>query len=408
MVLARFWQQGEPFALARKIPVLHTLHNAEVNGHSPRSDGTPSNAGQNRNFIYFSRLGLRIGLGAAMSENTAVLVVNLGTPDAPTTGPVRRYLREFLNDPRVIDIPALGRWFLLNLFILPFRPRKSAEAYAKIWSDRGSPLLEHTRAFSEKLRASLPEGYRLDFAMRYGSPSIAAKLDELLSHSPKDLIILPLYPHYSSASTGSTLEIIYGILAKKWNVPAVRVIGPFYQDPGFLDAFAAIGRPLLESFAPDHILFSYHGLPERHIVKSESLPGHCLKSDDACCSTLSAKNDFCYRAQCFETTRQLSRRLGLDPTRFTTCFQSRLGRTPWIKPYTDILIQDLARQGKKKVLVFSPSFVADCLETLEEISLRGRDAFKEAGGDNLLLVPSLNSSDAWVAAARKIILKSSP
>lgn len=343
-----------------------------------------------------------------MSENTAVLVVNLGTPDAPTTGPVRRYLREFLNDPRVIDIPALGRWFLLNLFILPFRPRKSAEAYAKIWSDRGSPLLEHTRAFSEKLRASLPEGYRLDFAMRYGSPSIAAKLDELLSHSPKDLIILPLYPHYSSASTGSTLEIIYGILAKKWNVPAVRVIGPFYQDPGFLDAFAAIGRPLLESFAPDHILFSYHGLPERHIVKSESLPGHCLKSDDACCSTLSAKNDFCYRAQCFETTRQLSRRLGLDPTRFTTCFQSRLGRTPWIKPYTDILIQDLARQGKKKVLVFSPSFVADCLETLEEISLRGRDAFKEAGGDNLLLVPSLNSSDAWVAAARKIILKSSP
>lgn len=343
-----------------------------------------------------------------MSENTAVLVVNLGTPDAPAAGPVRRYLREFLNDPRVIDIPALGRWLLLNLFILPFRPRKSAEAYRKIWTDRGSPLLEHTRAFTEKLRTSLPAHFRVDFAMRYGSPSIAAKLDPLLSRSPKELIILPLYPQYSSASTGSTLEKVFGILAGKWNVPAVRVIGPFHQDPGFLDAFTANGRPLLESLAPDHILFSYHGLPERHIRKSEGVPGHCLKPEDACCAALTSENSFCYRAQCFETTRQLARRLGLDPARYTTCFQSRLGRTPWIKPYTDILIQDLGRQGKKKILVFSPSFVADCLETLEEMSLRGLASFREAGGDELVLVPSLNSSDAWVEAARKIILKSSP
>ena len=338
-----------------------------------------------------------------MADKTAILVVNLGTPEGPTSGQVRTYLREFLSDPRVIDIPALGRWLLLNVFILPFRPKKSAAAYAKIWTPEGSPLLVHTRRFAEKLRAVLPKGHRVEFAMRYGEPSMDTKMADLEKESLDKLIIFPLYPQYSSAATGSTLEKALSLVGKHWNVPEVQVIGPFYQDPGFLDAVVANGKPLLDSLAPDHILFSYHGLPERQIHKSENLHGHCLKADDACCSEMSWKNQFCYRAQCFETTRKLAKRLGLDDTRYTTCFQSRLGRTPWIKPYTDALIEELGRKGKKKVLVFSPSFVADCLETLEEISIRGQAAFREAGGEQLVLVPSLNSGDAWVGAARGML-----
>ncbi|MDB5104073.1 MAG: hemH [Fibrobacteres bacterium] len=335
----------------------------------------------------------------------AILVINLGTPDAPSPSKVRRYLREFLSDPRVIDIPALGRWLLLNLIILPFRPRKSAEAYEKIWTSSGSPLLEHTRAFTEKLRAAMPEGHDVEFAMRYGNPSIESRLETLLARSPAELVILPMYPQYSSASTGSTLEKVFSILKGKWNVPAVRVIGPFHGDPGFLDACASIGKPYMESLEPDHVLFSYHGLPERQIRRGESLEGNCLKADDSCCASLSWKNNFCYRAQCFETTRQLARRLGLEPSRYSIGFQSRLGRTPWIKPYTDLLLTELGRQGKKKLLVFEPSFTADCLETLEEISIRGQATFLEAGGEKLVLVPSLNSSEAWIKAAREIILK---
>jgi protoporphyrin/coproporphyrin ferrochelatase len=336
---------------------------------------------------------------------TAVLVVNLGTPDAPTPGKVRRYLSEFLSDPRVLDIPAVGRWILLNLIILPFRPRKSAEAYEKIWTAAGSPLLVNTRAFTEKLRTALPEGFGVEFAMRYGNPSLQSGLDKLLAGSPEELVILPMYPQYSAASTGSTLEKVFSLLKGRWNIPAVRVVAPFYGDPGFLDACAGIGRPYLESLAPDHVLFSYHGLPERQISRSESLEGNCLKADDSCCASLSWKNNFCYRAQSFETSRQLARRLGLAPSQYTVCFQSRLGRTPWIKPYTDLAISELGRQGKKKLLVFEPSFTADCLETLEEISLRGQAAFLEAGGEKLVLVPSLNASDAWVKAARDLVLK---
>ncbi|HKP96934.1 MAG TPA: ferrochelatase [Fibrobacteria bacterium] len=336
---------------------------------------------------------------------TGILIVNLGTPDAPSPGKVRRYLREFLSDPRVLDIPALGRWILLNLIILPFRPRKSAEAYEKIWTAAGSPLLAHTRAFTEKLRAHMPGDCRVEFAMRYGNPSIESKLNDLLAGSPDELILFPMYPQYSSASTGSTLEKIFSILGKKWNVPPVRVVGSFYGDAGFLDACASIGKPHLESFAPDHVLFSYHGLPERQIRRGEGYQGHCFKPDDACCASISWKNNYCYRAQCFETSRQLARRLGLAPGGYTVCFQSRLGRTPWIKPYTDLVITDLGRQGKKRLLVFEPSFTADCLETLEEISMRAQAIFLEAGGKELRLVPSLNASDAWVLAARDLLRK---
>lgn len=337
---------------------------------------------------------------------TAILIVNLGTPDDPSPAQVRRYLREFLNDPRVLDIPSLGRWLLLNLVILPFRPRKSAEAYAKIWSEGGSPLLVHTRAFTERLRALLSGEFEVEFAMRYGNPSIASQLEVLLARSPDRLILFPMYPQYSSASTGSSLEMAFSVLGRKWNIPPVSVVEAFYGDPGYLDACAALGRPLMSSLAPDHVLFSYHGLPERQIRKGESREGHCLRPDDSCCASISGKNNFCYRAQCFETSRQLAARLDIPPSRYSVCFQSRLGRTPWIKPFTDQVLPELARAGKQKLLVFSPSFTADCLETLEEIAMRAKATFLEAGGRELVLVPAVNSSEAWVRAAADLIRKS--
>lgn len=336
---------------------------------------------------------------------TGILIVNLGTPDSPSPAKVRRYLREFLDDPRVLDIPSLGRWLLLNFVILPFRPRKSAEAYAQIWTAAGSPLLEHTRAFTERLRALLPGEYGVEFAMRYGSPSIARQLETLLARSPDKLIIFPMYPQYSSASTGSSLEKAFSVLGRKWNIPQVSVVGAFYGDPGYLDACAALGRPLMSSLAPDHVLFSYHGLPERQIRRGESLEGHCLQPENSCCASISWKNNFCYRAQCFETSRQLASRLGLPPSGYSVSFQSRLGRTPWIQPFTDQVLPELARAGKKRLLVFSPSFTADCLETLEEIAIRAKATFLEAGGQELVLVPAVNSSDAWVRAAADLIRK---
>lgn len=336
---------------------------------------------------------------------TGVLVINLGTPDAPSASKVRTYLREFLSDPRVVDINPVGRFMLLNFIILPFRSSKSAEAYEKIWTAEGSPLLFHTRAFSERLQAALPgNAFKVEYAMRYGRPSIPERLEALLSQAVDRLVILPMYPQYASASTGSSLQCVFEALAKRWNVPPVKVVGPFFRESGFIDAIAALGRPHMESLKPDHILFSYHGLPERQIRRSETLEGHCLKADDACCAALSFKNQYCYRAQCFETTRLLAARLGLQPGSHTTAFQSRLGRTPWIKPYADLVIQDLARQGKKRLLVFEPSFTADCLETLEEVGLRASASFLAAGGEKLVLVPSLNSDPAWVAAARDMVL----
>lgn len=337
---------------------------------------------------------------------TGVLVVNLGTPDAPSSSKVRAYLREFLSDPRVVDINPLGRWLLLNLIILPFRPRKSAEAYEQIWTSDGSPLLFHTRAFAQKLQAALPQDrYRVDFAMRYGNPSIPSRLEALLAQNVESLIIFPQYPQYASASTGSSLEAVFKALSGRWNVPPIKVIAPFHGHAGFLDAVVGLCRPRIAELRPDHILFSYHGLPERQIRRSESLEGHCLKADDGCCASLTFKNQYCYRAQSFETSRQLSARLQLAPGQFSTAFQSRLGRTPWIKPYTDQVIADLARQGKKRLLVVEPSFTADCLETLEEIGLRASATFLQAGGEKLVLVPSLNSEPAWVEAARDLVLK---
>ncbi len=336
----------------------------------------------------------------ARRPKRGLLLVNLGTPDAPEPGPVRRYLREFLSDPRVLDLSALGRWALLNLVILPVRPRRSAEAYRKIWTERGSPLLFHGQDLAAAVQARLGGERHVELAMRYGNPSLPHALTRLRTAGVEELTVFPLYPQYAASSTGSTLEQVFALAGSAWNVTPLRVVPPFYDHPGFLDAFADVARPVIAAARADHVLFSFHGLPERHMRKSdESAPGaaHCLASA-SCCDAIVDANRHCYRAQSYFTARALAERLGLTKPGYSVSFQSRLGSTPWVKPYTDRVLPELARSGVKRLAVMCPAFVADCLETLEEIGLRARDSFLQAGGESLTLVPSLNAHPRWVDA----------
>ncbi len=334
------------------------------------------------------------------TSRKGLLLINLGTPDAPTTGAVRRYLREFLSDPRVIDLHPFGRWLLLNLFILPTRPRRSAAAYRKIWGQSGSPLLSHSLELARQVADRLNGDFQVVLGMRYGNPSIQSALDRLRASGVRELTVVPLYPQYAASSTASSLGQVYAVLGSRWDVLPVRVVPPFFDQPKFLSAFAQVARPVLDSARAEHVLFSFHGLPERQIHKSD--PGqHCLASA-TCCDRLEQVNHNCYRAQCYFTARSLADRLGLTPERYTVCFQSRLGRTPWIKPYTDLLVPKLAARGIKHLAVMCPAFVADCLETLEEVGIRARESFKAAGGEELTLVPSLNADPAWVEAVAEM------
>ena len=332
-----------------------------------------------------------------------ILLINLGTPDAPRAPEVRRYLRQFLHDPRVVDIHPLARFLLVEALILPFRPAKSAAAYQKIWRPEGSPLLLESRALEAKLRARFP-GVPLELGMRYGAPSLGAALERLHARGARRLFVAPLYPQYSSSATGSSLEEVFTQLGRRDAVPAVSTLPPFYADPGFLDAFAARGREVIAREKPDHVLFSFHGLPERQIRKADHSGAHCLAASN-CCDAIGAANSDCYRAQSFATARGLAARLDLEAGGYTICFQSRLGRTPWIRPYTDLVIPELAQAGKKRLVVFCPAFVADCLETLEEIAIRAREQFLGCGGESLALVPSLNASEEWVSALAALIEK---
>jgi len=341
-----------------------------------------------------------------MPSPIGVLLVNLGTPDAPQAPEVRRYLREFLSDPRVLDISPIGRWLLLNLIILPRRPAKSAEAYRKVWRPEGSPLLLHSRDLAEQVRAAMPDMH-VELAMRYGNPSLRAGLTALRDRGCDRIVVFPLYPQYASSSTGSTVEAVYREAAGLWNTPYLTIVPPFYDQRGFIDAFAEVGAPVLAEFQPDHVLYSFHGLPERHMHKSDVSGNHCLRSPD-CCAQIVAANRHCYRAQCYSTASALTARLGLAPDTTSVTFQSRLGRAVWIRPYTDIVLPELARRGVKRVAVFCPAFVADCLETLEEIGIRAEEDFKKAGGEALRLVPSLNAHPAWVRAAVDLVREAAP
>jgi ferrochelatase len=332
---------------------------------------------------------------------TGVLLSNLGTPDDPSPAAVRRYLKEFLSDPRVLDIGAIARWALLNLVVLPSRPAKSAAAYAQVWSEAGSPLLVHGRALQAAVQARLGDDFVVELGMRYGQPSIAGALDRLRVAGADRIVFFPLYPQYASSSTGSSIEELYRIAGARWVTPSIASVPPFYDEGGFIRAFAEVGRPVIERERPDHVLFSYHGLPERQVQKTDDTGAHCLRSA-TCCEAIVAANRNCYRAQCFATTRALVAALSLTLPHSVT-FQSRLGRTPWIKPYTDVVLPELAKKGVRRVVVFCPAFVADCLETLEEIGIRARRDWLAVGGEALTLVPSLNATPAWVDAVVALV-----
>ncbi len=337
---------------------------------------------------------------------TGVLLVNVGTPDSTSTGDVRKYLREFLMDKRVIDIPFISRWFLINLIVAPFRAPKSAREYRKLWTDRGSPLLFHAEDLRDKLMTRLDrDQYQVEIAMRYQSPSIRQGLESFRKLNVKKIVVLPLFPQYASASSGTVADKVMEIV-KEWQViPSLSFINDFVDHPLFLEAWADIGKKMMEQADYDTFLFSYHGLPERQILKASS-DGYCQLSDK-CCSVKTKKNQFCYRAQCFYTTRLIAKRLKLPEEKVKTSFQSRLLKDPWIKPYTDEVIDELAAAGRKKVLAFSPAFVADCLETTVEVGEQYKEQFLALGGERWDLVPSLNSNDKWVECVQDLIQQNS-
>lgn len=332
----------------------------------------------------------------------AVLLINLGTPDNPGTAAVRKYLRSFLTDPRVIDTSPLSRFLLVYGAILPFRSSKSAHQYQKIWSENGSPLLYHSNKLKNKVQDELGDQYLVELAMRYQNPSLELALEKIRAAQPEEIIVLPLYPQYASSSTGSSLEKVLDIL-KKWEViPSVRIISTFYDNPDFVRCFAEEAK----KFNPneyDHILFSFHGLPERQIKKASEHYGSNSCFLGNCCEEINSKNKFCYRANCFKTAHLIEEYLQLPKEKYTICFQSRLGRSEWIKPYTDEVIKQKARQGHKKLLVLSPAFVADCLETIHEISTEYQQLFQKHGGTTLDLVPSLNATAPWVQSICKLL-----
>lgn len=328
-----------------------------------------------------------------------ILLVNLGTPDSPEVPDVRKYLREFLMDGRVIDIPYISRFFLVNGIIAPFRAPKSAKIYKELWTDKGSPLLYYGVRVTELLQTSLGNNYVVKLAMRYQSPSIEKALDEFQKAGITELTVLPLFPQYASASTGSVVEKVMNLTSKWLFIPSVKFINAFYNHPAFIDAWVEVSKKYMANDY-DHFVFSYHGLPERQILKGDCY-GVCKMGE--CCNSITEKNYYCYRANCFETTRLLAGKLGIPESKYTVCFQSRLGSDPWIKPYTDDVIKELPKKGINKVLAFSPAFVADCLETTIEVGVEYKEMFEEHGGKHWQLVESLNDSPAWIQALKTMV-----
>jgi ferrochelatase len=334
---------------------------------------------------------------------TGVLLVNLGTPDSPSVPDVRKYLREFLMDKRVIDIPFISRWLLVNLIIAPFRAPKSAKTYRELWEDRGSPLMFHGLDLKEKLIKQLNEDFVVALGMRYQSPSIASALDELLAAHVKKIIVLPLFPQYASATTGSVMEQVMDDIKGRLLIPELEFISKYPDDEGMIRTFAMLGKKYMDKMQYDKVIFSYHGLPERQIRKS-SIDGYC-QLNAKCCATYHTKNQFCYRAQCFLTSRKLAEELGLKEDQYSVFFQSRLGKDPWIQPYAEDEIRRMAKEGIKKILIFSPAFTADCLETTLEVGDEFKELFIEEGGEEWQLVESLNAQDMWVESLKKMVME---
>ena len=307
-------------------------------------------------------------------------------------------------DPRVIEMPGPLRWLLVHGAILPFRPRESAKMYASIWLPEGSPLMVHGRALERGVAAELGDGFAVALAMRYGQPSIADGIAALRDAGCDELVLFPLYPQSAEASSGTTIARAKELLPTLWPQVRLTVVPPFHGHPAHVEATAAIARPHLETFRADHVLFSYHGLPESALRTGSGAEG-CLERSE-CCATFGLENASCYRAQCFETTRSLSRALDLDPASCSTAFQSRLGRAAWIKPYTDEWVVTLREQGVKRLAVLTPAFVADCLETVEEVGIRLREQWQELGGEALCQVPCPNADPRFATAVARIARES--
>jgi ferrochelatase len=333
-----------------------------------------------------------------MKNTTGVLLINLGTPDSPAVSDVRSYLSQFLNDPRVIDIPWLLRKILVNLIIVPFRAPKSAKVYKKLWTDKGSPLLFYSNRVKELLQKELGSDYDVHLAMRYKNPSIPAVLKEMQMKNYQNLVVLPMFPQYASASTGSAVDEVLRIVRSWWVIPDVKIISQYYDHPLFIDGFVDRGKKY--DFAQfDHILFSYHGLPERQVDKAH-MSGRC---SDACEKELTEENRFCYKATCYATTRLLASRLGIPKEKYTVCFQSRLDQK-WLTPFSDEVVKQSAQKGMKNLLVFSPAFTADCLETIIEIGEEYQEIFHQNGGDKVQLVESLNDHPTWIACLKDLVV----
>ena len=322
-----------------------------------------------------------------------VLLVNLGSPDTTKTKDVKKYLKEFLMDERVIDVPYVLRNLLVKGVILNTRPKKSAKAYKKIWWDEGSPLVVISERFAKKIKSNVKIPVAL--AMRYGSMSMEKGFEELINQGVSEILLVPLYPHYAMSSYETVTVKAEKIVAKKYPKVMMDILPPFYKNPDYINAMANNIKHHLKGFDYDHILFSYHGIPERHIKKSDPTNNHC-KIDGSCCERNSVAHHTCYRHQCFETTKGIVKELGLEKETYSNSFQSRLLNDPWLKPYTDFELEKFPKENKKNVAVITPAFVSDCLETLEEIAMEGKEDFLEAGGTDYKHIPCMNDNDDWV------------
>ena len=329
-----------------------------------------------------------------------VLLVNLGSPDSPSVPDVRRYLNEFLMDGRVIDEPWLMRRFVVGMILIN-RPKETAHAYQKVWTKDGSPLIAISKNVVKKLqpRVKLP----IELAMRYQNPSIPDAMRKLAGQGIDDLLLIPLFPQYAMSSFETAVERVREVAFKIAPKMRITVQLPFYKEPDYIAALVMSAEEYL-SKGYDYILFSYHGLPERQIKKSDPTGCHCLAKEN-CCEVASPAHATCYRAQCFQTTAAFVQNTGVPAGKYSVSFQSRLGKDPWLKPYTDLELERLAKQGVKKLLVMCPAFVSDCLETIEEIGMRGRDTFLQAGGKEFAQIPCLNEHPLWIEALEGMIAK---
>lgn len=335
-----------------------------------------------------------------MKSKTGVLLVNLGTPDSPSVRDVRSYLSQFLNDPRVIDIPWLLRKILVNLIIVPFRAPKSAAIYKKLWTAEGSPLLIYSMKVKELLQNEVGNDVDVHLAMRYKNPSIPSVLEQMRKKNYEKIVVVPMFPQYASASTGSALEEVMNVVRRWWVIPEVKIISQYYDHPDFIGAFVARGRHYnINDY--DHVLFSYHGLPERQVDKVYD-SGLCADHD--CESEITEENKYCYKATCYATTRLLVEQLNIPKEKYTVCFQSRLDKK-WLTPFSDKVVEDCAKKGMKRILVFSPAFTADCLETIIEIGDEYQEIFKEHGGEKVQLVESLNDHPMWIKCLKDLVQK---